>query len=381
MRVPSLLLAAPTLVCLALGVGPTARAVSPHWDFSPTALPGQPLALDWLLPFRAMQTATGAAPVAWEDHVEPILLITPAELTGTPGAPGSDSGCLALLAVEGLTFELAGAVEGIATPVRLTSTDIGGVRYRSYYLGPTPWVFDCRLALALIRAAPVLRANGVTEVIFASHYRPSWGTLRKGQYHFHAQGLAIDIKGFTVGSGVCLDVARDYEPGLGFMDAASCLGRPLTPKGLLLRKIACDLDEADVFESILTPDYDEVHWNHFHFSAFHPQQRSLVRPRGTALAEVPLDALPDWALGRRLQQQVEARHWDRVAARPFAPELDELQIALGIPPGKDASELAALLLAEPEDLSGILGLFAQALHRLGPAWLGVLGLGPLTEPG
>lgn len=374
------------LLVLALAMGNPARAeaVSRQEDWrSPHPL-GQlrPLTFGWLLPWGPTALDTGARFAGAEEREDPIPLVTTSELTGTPGGPQSDLGCLALLSSEGLSFDLAGATEGVATPIRPSTQSLGGVRYAWYYSrspGSLPWVFDCRLALALVRAAPVLRANGVTEVIFASHYRPSLGNLRMGQYHFHAQGLAIDIKGFRLGNGMHLDVARDYEGGLGFMDTASCLGRPLTPKGLLLRKLVCDLDEADVFETILTPDYDEAHWNHFHFSAFHPEQRSGLRVRSTSLLEVPLTALPDWALGRPFQHEPLARNWDRVAGRPTLPEHQELLGTLGIPSGIDPSEAAALLLAEPPDLSQILRLFSSALEEVGPAWLGVLGLAAREE--
>ncbi|MFH2006682.1 MAG: extensin family protein [bacterium] len=276
------------------------------------------------------------------DQVEwKIPLVTRQDVTGTPAPVGSDLGCLTLLDAEGVSYKQAKSTEGVATPVQVEDT-IGGVRYRYYFRGQAPRVLDCRLALALVRAAPVLRANGVTEVVYANHYRPSFGTLKRGEYHFHAQGLAIDIKGFVVGTGTTISVERDYEAGLGFQ-GQTCLGRPMTVKGLLLRKIVCDLDEADVFEAMLTPDFDSVHWNHFHFSAYHARQRSKLRPRGTVLLEVHMADLTPWAVQRPTRQRPELRRWDVVAARPWPEEHRWIRTKLGIANQETDAELAAQL--------------------------------------
>ena len=343
--------------------GRLAASFGQDWQFQRIFGENQLSGIDWLVPWDPLEAGMDPGASRTEVREDPVPVVTPSEITGTPGREGSDLGCLALISAEGLTFELAPPTEGIATPVRLSTESIGGVRFVHYYGNRTPWVFDCRLALALARAAPVLRSSGVVQVIFASHYRPSFGTLRPGKYHYHSQGLAIDIKGFRLDGGMRLDVAMDYEAGLGFMESSSCLGRPLTPKGLLLRKIVCDLDEADVFETILTPDYDEVHWNHFHFSAFHPMQRSLFRARGTALLEVPLSALPDWALARSSRQRPEERSWDFVALRPLEPDQLELLRSLGIPLEAGPPEIAALLAGEPMEIVSFLALISANLKE------------------
>jgi hypothetical protein len=105
----------------------------------------------------------------------------------------------------------------------------------------------------------------------------------------------------------------------------------MTVKGMVLRKIACDLDAADAFEAILTPDYDDVHWNHFHLSAFHAAQRSRLRPRGTALLEVSLSELTLWAMARPRQQDPRLRRWDRAAFAPWPSEYAAVRHQLGIP--------------------------------------------------
>ncbi len=295
-----------------------------------------------------------------------IPLITPRLVTGTPAARGSDVRCLSLLSAEGMAYEEAKETEGIATPVKIPDAGIGGVRYRYFYSGPTPRIIDCRLALALLRAAPVLRANGIAEVVFLNHYRPSFGRFKAGEYNFHSQGLAIDIWGFKTVSGVSLVVRRDYETGLGFVDPNSCLGRPMTMKGMLLRKLACDLDASDAFEAILTPDFDAQHWHHFHISAFHSQQLTLVRPRGTALLEVPITDLTAWALTRYHRQRPERRLWDDVAAAPWPEKHLWIRDKLGLKSPSDA-ELAADLLREPSPVGRVWTALTGLLDRLTPA--------------
>lgn len=302
-----------------------------------------------------------------ETREQRIPLITPTWVTGTPAALGSDIGCLSLLAAEGEIYDEADATEGIATPVKIPEAGIGGVRYRYFYSGKRPRIIDCRLALALIRAAPVLRANGVAEVVFLNHYRPSFGRFKRGEYNFHSQGLAIDVWGFVTYSGIELVVQRDYETGLGFADPHSCLGRPMTMKAMLLRKIACDLDASDAFEAILTPDYDGQHWHHYHLSAFHSQQRSLLRPRGTALLEVPITDLTAWALKRSIRQRPELRRWDEVAARPWPEKHRWIRDKLGLPATPSDAELAASLLQGESPVGQVWTALANLVDYLSPA--------------
>jgi hypothetical protein len=314
---------------------------------------------------RFLMEATEPDPV--QTREDRIPLITPRHLTGTPAASGSDVICLSLLAAEGQAFAEADATEGIATPVTIPDTGIGGVRYRYFYSGKKPRVIDCRLALALMRAAPVLRANGVAEVVFLNHYRPSFGRFGPGEYNFHSQGLAMDVWSFTTRSGLELVVRRDYETGLGFADPHSCLGRPMTMKGMLLRKIACDMDASDAFEAILTPDYDAQHWHHYHLSAFHSQQRSGLRPRGTALLEVPITDLTAWALTRSIRQRPELRRWDDVAARPWPEKHRWIRDKLGLAKPPSDADLAAELLQGVSPVGQVWATLTRWVDDLSPA--------------
>jgi len=355
--------AAAVLICL-FGSAPALGVTFQEALWSTGEIPDARLTLGFDDP--VLQTLMEGSLDLVETQEQRIPLITPSFITGTPAAPGSDVGCLSLLLAEGVAYKEAEATEGIATPVRIPEAGFGGVRYRYFYAGKRPGVIDCRLALTLIRAAPVLRANGVAEVVFLNHYRPSFGRFKRGEYNFHAQGLAMDVWAFKTFSGLELVVRRDYETGLGFVDPDSCLGRPMTVKGMLLRKIACDLDASDAFEVILTPDYDAQHWHHFHLSTFHSQQRSRLRPRGTALLEVPMADLTAWALTRSIRQRPELRLWDEVAARPWPDKHLWIRGTLGLPAVPSDAELAAQLLAGESPVAEVWTALGRWVDQLSP---------------
>lgn len=65
----------------------------------------------------------------------------------------------------------------------------------------------------------------------------------------HATGNAIDIAGFVLADGRRISVLRDWD---GDADAS-----------LFLRRVRDDA--CDVFATVLSPDYNAAHANHFHF--------------------------------------------------------------------------------------------------------------------
>lgn len=243
-----------------------------------------------------------------------------------PGKWASDTQCLVELLQEGVAFELLPPTPGIGTPVRLTDDHLGGVLYRDYFKRKRPLPVDCRLALSLARAGAVLRRLGVTEVIWSSTHRPVLPdpeVVPEDGYNMHNQGLAIDIRGFRFGTRT-VTVAEHYERGLGFQRDDTCVGKPLTKRGLLLRMLVCDLDGSDLFSAILTPDYDTGHWNHLHIAVFHPNNHWRRRHKRTVLLEVPLNAIPGWAMSRPRRSEPELRRWEEVAQRSWPAEYEWL---------------------------------------------------------
>jgi hypothetical protein len=70
-----------------------------------------------------------------------------------------------------------------------------------------------------------------------------------GGWSEHARANAVDVAGFTLSDGTRISVARDWE-------AEGPHGRFLDE----VRDGACDL-----FATVLSPDYNEAHQDHFHF--------------------------------------------------------------------------------------------------------------------
>ncbi len=125
-------------------------------------------------------------------------------------------------------------------------------------------VLDCSLVYSLASFGPTLLATGVERIVWSSGYRHSY-IRNSRRLSRHALGLALDIhvySGKDIGS---LDVAKDYEQGLG--DDANCLGRALTKGGATLRSLVCTMKESPLFRHVLDPDYDEAHYHHFHVAA------------------------------------------------------------------------------------------------------------------
>ncbi len=174
--------------------------------------------------------------------------------------------CLVRLRKLGVSFTAAGSLPNVLTPVKVTGP-IGGVTYRPLY--KTPMICDCRMVLALNRAGPYLKALGVEEMLYSSVYRQTKirGSRRLSR---HAKGLAIDIHR-VVANGETLKVKEDFQPGM----EVGC-----TDDFPLLNRVACVLSRRGLFDRVLTPDYDEAHFNHFHLAILSLHRRRFV-PKDT----------------------------------------------------------------------------------------------------
>ena len=131
---------------------------------------------------------------------------------------------------------------------------VGGITYRP--LGRHGLVADCRLVLALHRAAPYLQNLGITELAFSGAY--SYRMMPSGRPSRHALGLAIDVHQVQVDAGPLL-VDRDFELGVA-PEQACRRGAPV------LNRMACLLKQWGLFDRVLTPDFDRAHYNHLHLA-------------------------------------------------------------------------------------------------------------------
>jgi len=164
--------------------------------------------------------------------------------------PSGDE-CLSDLRSSGTAFQVVSEKRGVATPVAIEAP-IGGVRY--WTLGAGPMVSDCRLALALSKVAPELRALGISGMRFSGAY--SYRMAKVGRLSLHAYGLAIDVHE-VIADGKSYVVARDFAKGL--------------PNGCaveapLLNRLACRLAQLRLFQELLTPDSNADHHDHLHIA-------------------------------------------------------------------------------------------------------------------
>ncbi|MCA9676819.1 MAG: extensin family protein, partial [Myxococcales bacterium] len=182
----------------------------------------------------------------------------------------AERSCLAALDERGVAYVRASR-KGIDLGVEIQGP-LGGLTFRAY--DDQPLVIDCSLAVSLAEAGPYFTALGLTEAIFSSAYsrRNVRGTNKPSKHSF---GLAIDVHRMVGADLGTLDVALDYEQGLG--DAVDCLGQPLTAGGAVLKTLQCQLVRSGLFYLVLSPDYDDAHHNHFHLEARRWVDRDAVR--------------------------------------------------------------------------------------------------------
>lgn len=139
----------------------------------------------------------------------------------------------------------------VPSPIELTGP-ISGVYFNLKDQSKHPTI-SCELALRLVEVATLLNSFDVVRAGVGSSYRTAPFTS------FHTMGLALDIYRFELRDGTELNVARDFE---ATPNEYTCDAKPVSPKGKLLLSIACALHQQ--FQSVLTPNYNPGHRDHFH---------------------------------------------------------------------------------------------------------------------
>jgi hypothetical protein len=277
------------LVLLVCGCFPAQR---PHEPAPPTADEAAPAA-------RHEETAGGASD---DGDEEPDLLpssstgdddpVDPTPGEGPPEPPTLDRAdlpvasryagldrarCEAELVRRQISFTRVGEARGVVAPLRLTGP-LSGVTFRSNLPASvsrtSPYdIYDCRLVLALDDFARVLAKHDIVEVVHLSVYRPvSKKVVLKGAGRRHGGALAIDAALFKTKDGRTLSVEKDFHPRR--IGARPC---PAPASASELRKIACEANEARLFNVLLTPDYNWAHRNHFHMEVTAGVRWTLVR--------------------------------------------------------------------------------------------------------
>lgn len=178
--------------------------------------------------------------------------------------PRTPAQCLEALDAAGVPYEPVDHAENLIAPVRITGP-VDGVKLVSAH----DVVIECELAARLPAMAQVLRAREITEIGVLSSHRP------QSEYSFHAVGLALDVNWMKATHWQrAMWLKSDFErtPELLTCDAKHETGMSRTLVGA-----ACDLWSERVFNTVITPNYNEGHANHFHFDLRPGDNRYFVR--------------------------------------------------------------------------------------------------------
>ncbi|HEX2676909.1 MAG TPA: extensin family protein, partial [Polyangiales bacterium] len=154
----------------------------------------------------------------------------------------------------------------VAVPVRIEGK-VDDVEFRMMHAA-AGGVVSCELAAHLPEIARIVKAHGVHTVHVLSAYRDHPYTS------FHTLGLALDLAEFDTDRGpliVKTDFIIDHEH-------ETCDGpEPANDKARTLRAIACDLAATHHFSSVLTPNYNVGHRDHFHLDVRPDDPRLFLR--------------------------------------------------------------------------------------------------------
>lgn len=154
----------------------------------------------------------------------------------------------------------------VPAPVELRGR-VEGVWFRSSH-PERPVLMACELAAKLPTLARILAAHGVRGVDVMSSYR------EQPRPSFHTLGLALDLWRFWTLKGM-LSVVRDFE---ATPQSETCKApKPGTGSAKALLDIACQLAKSRSFATVLTPNYNEGHRDHFHVDIRPDDPRTFVR--------------------------------------------------------------------------------------------------------
>ena len=167
-----------------------------------------------------------------------------------------------------MTYTVGPTQPGVPDPVTVT-TPINGMPYR--YLSNTnrraTFFMDCSLARSLVQAAPILRSRGVVEVADIGVY--NYRCIGSGTPPNCPQGLSqhayakgIDLAAFKTADGSDYNVETDWV--IDPMAESTCGAATSNDEDAWLHEVICDLKGDDVWNIVLTPNYNAAHRNHFH---------------------------------------------------------------------------------------------------------------------
>lgn len=176
--------------------------------------------------------------------------------------------CLADLAALGVRARPLPFAPTLAPTPVIVEGPVAGVTFHKRRL-TAPFVLACDFASRLPDIARVLREHRITRVEVLSAYR------REPSTSFHHLGLGMDITRFWTSAGEELSVLRDFE--VTPRHATCAAPSSAAPRGATLRAIACELGATLRLSTVITPNYDAGHRDHFHLDARPDDPRVFVR--------------------------------------------------------------------------------------------------------
>jgi hypothetical protein len=87
----------------------------------------------------------------------------------------------------------------------------------------------------------------------------------------HASGLALDVASIELRDGRKLRVLEDWQPRTRGADPCADYAQE-SANGRALRGIVCDAVERALFQTVITPHYNDAHANHVHMEIGPPDR-------------------------------------------------------------------------------------------------------------
>jgi len=195
----------------------------------------------------------------------------PPSVSETPAAR-TQATCHGALKRAGVAFRVIarGQAEGVAWPIMITGP-VGGVRIIGAKSPEWNNYLDCKLALTLLAWAPYLREQDVVSVEHYSLYRQDATVAGTRKPSGHASGLAFDLASVELRDGRKLSVLTDWTNRKRGSEPCTKDARD-GDAGRRLRQLVCDAVERQLFQTVITPHYNDAHKNHVHLEIGPPDQ-------------------------------------------------------------------------------------------------------------
>jgi hypothetical protein len=176
------------------------------------------------------------------------------------------SDCHAWLDLYKLDYSSGPTNLGIADPITV-KLPLNGVAFR--YSGNAEQrktlYGDCTLMKSLAQAAPIVRAHDVKEIVDIGIYNyrciDQTKTPPNCSMSQHGYAKAIDLAEFVTSDDTHYSVLKDFVIDT---TGETCAVPTDSEKDSFLHTVICELKAANVWNIVLTPNYNADHRNHFH---------------------------------------------------------------------------------------------------------------------